>query len=551
LDQAKSADPEVAVRRQLGLRLLITTRIDQTAADVQTAIGQFSPHFTVEPLFPEPTFQKTAPGEAPHWSDSVFLAVAYGVAFADVTENAWDLARQVQHVGGFVSVAPEFPITAPLAARPEDAGIAGDEPGERWGWEREAMRVEAAWDEIRKGGRLPGTNVVIGHPDCGYREHSVWDKGNLDTKSGRSFWPNEDPSDAKERPGAEYPGHGLATASVMVAPLPLKEGTVTGVAPHSVVIPIRCNDTVKIWFTTEAIVTRGVRYAMERKCRVISISMGGLYQFGGPHPGTILGRTIQEAIDADIIVVAAAGQNIPFDLTVMPANLSRVIGVAGIEKTARRYQAWGYSARVPYGSITISAPARTVTKAAIDGSYNTSEGTSYATAFVAGVAALWLSHHFEFGYPRNVPLRAAQCFRNHVLETRFVPEGFDSWFIGIIDAYRLMVSPPNPHAAPKDEIDCASSLLVLLSQLIDPQDPAHLENLVLENLKSGPVDSDEGAALSQEQCLLEIGSILANHPKILTEIVRLKNAGTLSAQSLSSLLAPEASKALRGRLRTH
>jgi hypothetical protein len=148
-------------------------------------------------------------------------------------------------------------------------------------------------------------------------------------------------------------------------------------------------------------------------------------------------------------------------------------------------------------------------------------------------------------------LRAAECFRNHLLESRWVPEGFDSWFGGIIDAHRLIVTDPNPNAEPKAETSGASSLVDLLSKAIDPEDPGQFEKLVLEILRSGLPEPQDDRTPSEEQLVIEIGSILARRSGALTEIARLKNAGTLSAQSLATFLAPEASKALRGRLETH
>ena len=111
---------------------------------------------------------------------------------------------------------------------------------------------------------------------------------------------------------------------------------------------------------------------------------------GGPLPSFVLHDAIEDATNAGLILVAAAGNQWPF--VVFPARYDEVIAVAASNCADQR---WASSAS---GSdVDITAPgesvwrAETKTSGAFD--VSRSSGTSYAAAQVAGVAALWLAHH--------------------------------------------------------------------------------------------------------------------------------------------------------------
>ena len=94
-----------------------------------------------------------------------------------------------------------------------------------------------------------------------------------------------------------------------------------------------------------------------------------------------------------VVVLAAAG-NCAI-VVVWPARYDEVIAVAGINV---RNEPWRGSCRG--GAVDISAPAEFVPRAkrnpADGGGPNVvagGQGTSFAVAITAGVAALWLGHH--------------------------------------------------------------------------------------------------------------------------------------------------------------
>lgn len=93
-------------------------------------------------------------------------------------------------------------------------------------------------------------------------------------------------------------------------------------------------------------------------------------------------RAIQEAIDHDIVVVAAVG-NIPGTAVEFPAAYPGVVAVAGVDQRGDHA-----SVSLSGPQVVLSAPAVDVMRTGPSHGYGLGTGTSDATAIVAGVAAL-------------------------------------------------------------------------------------------------------------------------------------------------------------------
>jgi hypothetical protein len=224
-------------------------------------------------------------------------------------------------------------------------------------------------------------------------------------------------------------------------------GVLTGVAPQATVRPIKFIDDQWLDVDRTGIngagvvrvadedLVRAIDYARTSGAHVISLSIGGLMH-------DEVQRAIDRAVeDANMIVVAAAGQTYAMerlglntlaalaqglgvddvDSVTLPAAYANVIAVAGCCPNGRP---WDESLRGP--NIDIAAPADGVWAADfMPGGPNPSagrtptveaaSGTSFAAAFMAGVAALWLAHHgrdsLEDQYP-SIPL--AWVFRHQL-----------------------------------------------------------------------------------------------------------------------------------------
>lgn len=530
LGAAKSTDLLLNAKREHGLQFLIDARRDQTLADVAKVFHGFSDRFEVEPLFPSPPFQAMAPGQEPAWGDTLFLATVYNVAFDDVTARPWDMAHALRAEGNFVRVIPEVPIARPQAtAEAELSPSSGSK-----GWEHQAMRVPEAWAEFGRVRMLPGLGVLIGHPDTGWVPHEVWQTSNFRDDLGRSFMPNEGNSRGKDPLDGPFPGHGTSTASVMVAPR--GGSSLEGVAPHAAVIPIRCVSSVLL-YPGQPNVMQAVRYAMEQGCRVISLSLGGsAFPFLGPQ--------IVHAAHANILVVAASGNSTFF--TAEPANYREVIGVGGTKPGDLE---WEESSWFPEGTVDISAPATPVRKADYRsfGGYNTSEGTSYSTAFMAGVAALWLSRHFPNGYRgRRV---AHECFRAHVRDTARKVPGVGPGLFGIVDAGALIRTEPKPNGTSL-MTDEASDLTGSgeVARLLGSEDVPSVKSLLAKALLGEPATPDDDTLVALEPWIDEVVFILYQNSALRLELCKQLAAKTLTPRALRASWLPHASHALQGQL---
>jgi len=308
----------------------------------------------------------------------------------------------------------------------------------------------------------PGQGVVIGHPDTGYREHPEIFPG-IDVDAGYDFLGERDgPLDLLLAGLGRNPGHGTKTSSVIVSSLESKlteTRWVTGVSPAATLMPLRVGEGV-VMLSRDVMQVRvnaarladAIRAAsgpnrqrVKKRAQVISISLGGL-------PGTRdLADAVAYAERNGVIVVAAAGNQIPGKKVVFPAAYPTAIAVAATNFDSRP---WDCSSR---GSkVLTSAPGESVWAAAAPAGMScvqASTGTSFAAATVAGIAALWLSfdgnkHQAELdrfrGDPsKNEENRIPRAFREVLARAHRTPGDWDARTLGpgIVDAAKALELP--------------------------------------------------------------------------------------------------------------
>lgn len=138
----------------------------------------------------------------------------------------------------------------------------------------------------------------------------------------------------------------------------------------------------------------GINWAVENRCRVISMS------FGLPIP--FVSRAYQtagrRALDAGCLMIASAGNYADRALGIVgfvgaPANSPSIMAVAAVDS---RLRIANFSVRgnpVESGQIDIAGPGVDVYSSSLpsqeEGRYATGWGTSFATPHVSGIAALW------------------------------------------------------------------------------------------------------------------------------------------------------------------
>ncbi len=201
--------------------------------------------------------------------------------------------------------------------------------------------------------------------------------------------------------------HGTFIASIIAGhgSGPGQAGGVVGVAPAARVLSVRVilddqepglGDYDQNPAFASAI-GRGVRYATMHGAGVINMSLGT------DHPTRELQSAIAFAVSHGVVVVASAGNDgvpdQPYTPYSYPASYTGVISVAALGTGGGSAF---FSDR--NSSVVISAPGVNIVGAGPDGSYLQASGTSPASAFVAGVAALIRS-----AYPALSPAQVTQA----------------------------------------------------------------------------------------------------------------------------------------------
>ncbi len=291
------------------------------------------------------------------------------------------------------------------------------------GWALDRLRVPQAWalSEARQR-PVGGAGIVVAQPDTGVRDH--------EELAGRAvvggFDTIDDDADPTDPLTGMNPGHGTATASVAVSPKTL---VLTGSAPNATHMPIRAIESViRI---SQVTVARAIDWAVANGAHVITMSLGGIPSFS-------LHRALRRAVQADVLVLAAAGNCVR--TVVWPARYSECIAVAGVNAADGMWRGTCRGA-----AVDISAPGQNVFRATLPSGTGQGQGTSFAVALTAGVAALWLAQH------GRANLVAAARDRGETLQAMFLrlvratarrPESWDPFEMGagIVDAAALLAA---------------------------------------------------------------------------------------------------------------
>ena len=417
---ADLAEVDLRLRRSLGRTGPVRPsrrRVRRLTAPVRGMPGRFptsgkvGDHLDVRPMFPG--------AEA---GDRVFKLADFFVLALPITLDGlsplerpdpatlFELAYQIRERGGFVRVEPEqfYKKWSVTASPPPPAGPAPSPPpteseppsfvGFSFGgsWTPGAATADHAWNLRSINWPSPnngGFGITVGQVDTGSHSHreliDVYGPGGLDVTTGTD--------DSTDRLRGPFPGHGVATASVLasrggiVAPAAGRIGTtgpdpavvadheVTGVANRVRVIPVRTTDSVII--VSNINVAEGVWHCVQQSVDVITVSLGG-------YANQYLERVVSYVVFRNVIVVAAGGQYWPF--VPAPALYRDCIAATGSTVDKGRWLSASLGR-----SLDIAAPAEHVWVADFDPNgreiVRQSAGTSFASPTVAGVAALWLA----------------------------------------------------------------------------------------------------------------------------------------------------------------
>ncbi len=170
--------------------------------------------------------------------------------------------------------------------------------------------------------------------------------------------------------------HGTSVASI-IAGAPVDGTGFHGMAPDARIVPARVTDTDEIKGGPAAIAA-GIRYTVDNGAKVLNLSLT-VFQ-DAPE----LKAAVEYAQEKDVLVVAAAGNlGDSGNPTPYPAAYPGVLGVGSIDINGARAQD---SQTGEY--VDLVAPGVKVTGCAPSAGHALWQGTSFATPFVAGTAAL-------------------------------------------------------------------------------------------------------------------------------------------------------------------
>jgi subtilisin family serine protease len=243
----------------------------------------------------------------------------------------------------------------------------------------------------------------IAHIDTGYDKQHALRPERVLTSLERNFVDGDgNPHDSHDPDNWRFvldnSGHGAGTLGILAGGQAAEfGGAYLGGAPQADVVPLRVADSV-VLFRTSAF-AQALRYAATHGCDVVTISMGGL-------PSRAWSEAVNEAYEAGVCVVAAAGNNVNGLVTrnvVYPARYRRVIAVCGVMADGNPYAnlkglktlEGNYG---PEGGMTAAVSAYTPNipwpKHGCQSAVRLNgEGTSAATPQVAAAVALWYEKH--------------------------------------------------------------------------------------------------------------------------------------------------------------
>ena len=178
--------------------------------------------------------------------------------------------------------------------------------------------------------------------------------------------PNALPGESADGLTNDAVGHGTMVA-----------GIIARIAPNARLMSIRVLNGDGIGFASE--VADGLIFAVQHGARVVNLSLGS----------SVRSKTIEEALDvaeaSGVTCVTAAGNDGALEM-LYPTSRHDVLVVGAVEADSTKSSYSNYG-----GWVSVVAPGSNIRSTFVNGQYATWAGTSFATPFVTGEAALILS----------------------------------------------------------------------------------------------------------------------------------------------------------------
>jgi thermitase len=277
-------------------------------------------------------------------------------------EDADAVARQLAALPGVAHAEPNHRRS--LAWWPDDPSFAD---GGQWALVR--VGAAEAWDAAPRRGQGVAVAIIDTGLDVAHEEFArpgAVSEQSIDVATGRR---------GRDAVG-DASGHGTMLAGIVAATADNGRG-IAGLAPQATLLAVKALDASGSG--DDATIASGIVYAVESGARVINLSLGG------PRYSRVLHEAVRYALERDVVVVAAAG-NQGSAARMFPAAFDGVIAVGASTRADERA---GFSS---YGDhLSLLAPGVGIMTTQPGNRYGAVSGTSFAAAHVSAAAALLLA----------------------------------------------------------------------------------------------------------------------------------------------------------------
>ncbi|MCC3773184.1 type VII secretion-associated serine protease mycosin, partial [Streptomyces sp. UNOC14_S4] len=242
--------------------------------------------------------------------------------------------------------------------------------------------------------------------------------------------PKPEPEKPKIQPDPtlDLVGHGTKVAGIIAA-RPSSNSGFVGLAPESVIIPIRQNDEKGTG--TSRTLAQSINLAVAAGAQVINISQDTAKAL---KPDSDLELAVKDALAHDVVVVASAG-NDGLDGQVKETYPAAYKGVLAVAASDRNNERAPFSQ--PGEFVGVAAPGVEMVSTVPLGGQCVDNGTSFSAPYVAGVAALIRAKHPDWKQHQVVAQIEQTAERVTSGHDRYI-----GW--GVIDPVRALTDDANP-----------------------------------------------------------------------------------------------------------
>jgi hypothetical protein len=281
-------------------------------------------------------------------------------------------------------------------------------------WALRYLQASKVWNITR------GARTVVAVVDTGVQSNS---DTTINLLTGADFSDANGASIGDGRLDKDGDGHGTGEASIIGG-----AGVRTlGLSPESGILPVRATDGSSSGLIFG--VAPAIEFAVSRKASVINLALG----FERDDPD--IHRAVQDALDHDVVVVAAVG-NDGSSQQYYPAAWPGVVGVGAIDSSG---DVWSQSNTG--ADVTLVAPGVHILRDDNRGRVGYSDGTSEATAYVSAAAALVRSAHPGWSAAEVVAALEGTADKPAAMRGAARDDRYGAGILDVLAAVRLAAPP--------------------------------------------------------------------------------------------------------------